>query len=297
MPPMAGPAPELFGPGVISTRDYEMDGALAPDGKTFYFTKRTIWPYFSVICVSQLTAGAWSEPEIVPFSGRFPDATPAITPDGRTLYFASRRPTDTTTRLRHNYDLWAVDRTPEGWSAPRHLPGPINSDGNELSPSVTRSGVLYYVTDQGVMRSEPVGSTWTQPHPVAGRVDSVGYEVGVGVSPDERIMVVAVIGREDALTTAEGIYPRSDLYVRERQAGTWSALRHLPAPVNSAAEEGSPSITADGRRLIFTSERGGFTEHGGRPRSTDEFESTMHQPGNGLGDIYSVDIRAIGVRP
>src|SRR5689334_8163503 len=110
--------PALIGPGVISTRDYERDEALSPDGHTLYFTKRTIWPYFSVICVSRLVHGHWTEPEIAPFSGRYPDATPAFAPNGKTLYFASRRPVEESAPLRRDYDLWAVDATAQGWSQP-----------------------------------------------------------------------------------------------------------------------------------------------------------------------------------
>jgi WD40 repeat protein len=291
--------PELIGPGVISTRDYERDAALAPDGKTLFFTKRTIWPYFSVICVSHLVNGQWAEPDIAPFSGRWPDTTPAIAPNGKTLYFASRRPVDTGGPLRRDYDLWAVDRTATGWSEPRHLSAPVNSDkGNELSPSATADGVLYFVTDRvaaGVVRSAPAGGGWEEPVTVAAPGDTTGFETGAFVSADERFMVVTVIGRDDALSNDERIYPRGDLYVRERHDGHWSALRHLPAPINSAAEELSPSLTADGR-LLFASERGAFTDHGPR-RSTTDFEGALHAPGNGLGDLFAIDARVAGISP
>jgi len=290
--------PELVGPGVVSTRDYERDAALSPDGRTLYFTKRTIWPYFSVICVSHLVDGQWSEPEIASFSGRYPDATPAFSPNGNTLYFASRRPDNSAGTLRRDYDLWAVDRRGNEWGEPRHLPAPINTDANELSPSLTTAGVLYFVTDEQrprVVRAEPVGSGWSEP--VAVDTDSTAFELGVAISGDERYMVVTVLGRSDALGTVEGIYQRADLYVRQRgDDGRWSELRHLPAPINSAADEGSPSLTTDGR-LLFTSERGGFTEHGPRRRSTRDFEQALHEPGNGLGDLYSIDAAALGIRP
>src|SRR5689334_25253343 len=88
----AADAVELFAPAVISTRDYERDGTFSPDGNTFYFTKRTIWPYFSAICVSHFRHGRWTEPDVASFSGQYPDATPFISGDGSRLYFASRRP-------------------------------------------------------------------------------------------------------------------------------------------------------------------------------------------------------------
>ena len=54
---------------MVSTRDYERDGSFTSDGRTFYFSKRTIWPYFSVICVTHFTGGRWTTPEVAPFSG------------------------------------------------------------------------------------------------------------------------------------------------------------------------------------------------------------------------------------
>ena len=98
------------------------------------------------------------------------------------------------------------------------------------------------------------------------------------------------------MNTAEGIYPRADLYVRERPGNVWSAPRHLPPPINSAADEGSPFVSPDRRYLYFTSERGPLTEHG-TPYDAAELERVLHSPGNGLGDIYRVDFRATGIAP
>src|ERR1700742_2374564 len=69
---------EMFAPGIVSTRDYERDGTFSPDGKTCYFTKRTIWSYFSAICVTRLRNGRWTEPEVASFSGQYSDATPFV---------------------------------------------------------------------------------------------------------------------------------------------------------------------------------------------------------------------------
>ena len=297
--PAAAPVssePRLLAPGTISTRDYERDGTFAPDGQTFYFTKRTIWPYFSAICVSRLVHGVWSEPEVAPFSGQYADATPAVNADGSRLYFASRRPVaGEPQREVRDYDLWVVDRTSKGWSAPRHLPAPANGPHNEISPVETRDGSLYYVGAAGhVMRSARQGDTWLAPEPVGDAGEAGSAELGAYVDPDQRFMVVSVIGRADALHSAEGIYPRADLYVRRRENGVWSSLRHLPAPINSAADELAPSVTPDGRRLVFTSERGVFTEHGDA-LDFDELERGLHEAGNGLGDIFEADAGALRI--
>jgi WD40 repeat protein len=278
-------AVELFAPGIISTRDYERDGTFSPDGKTFYFTKRTIWPYFSAICVSRLRDGHWSEPEVAPF----------VSPDGAHLYFASRRPAHGATAP--GYSIWVLDRDGAGWSAPRRLTAPINDHGSVLNPVVTRDGSMYFLRGDFphafVARAEREG--WSEPV-MAGEDNLAGtYESGLYVDPDERFMIVAALGRPDALRTAEGIYARADLYVRDRVASGWSALRHLETPINSPADEGAPFVSPDGKFLYFMSERGAFTEHGD-PYAYDRLERDLHSPGNGLGDIYRIRFDLTGIR-
>jgi hypothetical protein len=86
---------QLVGDGVISTRDYEQNSSFSADGRTIYFSKRTIWPtYASVLCESHLVGDRWSEPTVLPFSGSDYDSDPFLTADGKRLYFASRRAVD-----------------------------------------------------------------------------------------------------------------------------------------------------------------------------------------------------------
>ena len=291
---MTPAAVELFAPGIVSTRDYERDGTFSADGQTFYFTKRTMWPYFSAICVTHLRNDRWSEPEVASFSGQYSDLSPSISPDGAHLYFASRRPANGTTTS--GYSIWVMDRAGAGWSAPRRLPEPINDRGSVINPVATRDGSLYFlrgdVPHMFVARAR--GDGWAEPA-LAGEDNAPGsYETAAYVDPDEHFMIVAAIGRADALSTTEGIYGRADLYVRDRKGNGWSSLRHLDGPVNSAAEEGAPFVSPDGRYLYFMSERGAFTEHG-PAYSYDRLERALHSTGNGLGDIYRIKFDEAGI--
>ena len=78
--------PVIFAEGIISTIDDEMGGAFSPDGTEFYFSKigpYTTAPRLGVMCVSRLRDGRWSEPESLPFSGRFLDYPPKFDVDGK----------------------------------------------------------------------------------------------------------------------------------------------------------------------------------------------------------------------
>jgi hypothetical protein len=242
-----------------------------------------------------LRNGHWTEPEVAPFSGQYPDATPFISADGSRLYFASRRPT---ARAHNDYNIWMVTRVNDSWSPPQLLPAPINGHGAVINPIETRNGSVYFLRmDEGrVYVAARADSRWAQPVPVTDSTTSGSLETGAYVDPDERFMIVAIIGRADAISTAEGIYPRADLYVRERLRGSWSAPRHLSSPINSAAEEGAPFVSPDGKFLYFMSERGPLTEHGTMYDAAG-LDRVLHAPGNGLGDIYRVDFKATGIAP
>jgi len=65
--------------------------------------------------------------------------------------------------------------------------------------------------------------------------------------------------------------------------------------VNSVATESNPSITADGRRLFFTSERG-FPKIPMDPGLTREaFEEAMRGILNGRGNIYEIAVDRLGL--
>ncbi len=207
---------------------------------------------------------------------------------------ASRRPMAGAAAA--GYNIWVVDRAGETWSAPHALPPPINGRGSVFAPVLVRDGSLYFVAGDPphVMAARRQGDGWAEPTPAGADDEPGSAELSGYVDPDERYLIVTVVGRTDAFKTAEGIYDRADLYMRSHGEKGWSALRHLPAPINTGAEEGSPFVSPDRRYLYFTSERGVFTEHG-TPYAYGELERALHAPGNGLGDINRIDARAIGI--
>src|SRR5579864_6435795 len=70
------PEPGVFGKGVISTGDYNLNSAFTPDGKTIYFTKSLqaggalVAGGLAVIVFSQFQKGKWQTPEVASFSGQ-----------------------------------------------------------------------------------------------------------------------------------------------------------------------------------------------------------------------------------
>src|SRR5262245_31379064 len=67
------PEPVIFGEGVISTPEDELNATFTPDGKSLYFSKNTPGSLQGVIVVSNYKNGKWSSPQVAPFSGQYSD--------------------------------------------------------------------------------------------------------------------------------------------------------------------------------------------------------------------------------
>ena len=285
--------PRLFGEGVISTADDEFGGALSADGRTLYFTRSAPHSYRYTILESHWRDGRWTTPVVAPFSGRYTDSDPVLSPDGSQLFWTSDRPVEG--KVKHDYDIWEVERTPAGgWSAPIHLPAPVNSDASEFFASMTRDGTLYFSSSREggetgaiqAYRSRFVDGAWTAPQNLTRMYDVPGtppaYDLDTEVDPEGRFLLISSVGRADGLG-------HFDLYITWRRGDGWSRLVHLPPPFNTRARDYSPHLSPDGRRLFLSSERGFALAPLARPLSYRELTDRLRGTLNGSGNLYEVD--------
>jgi Tol biopolymer transport system component len=293
--PLSGETPRLFAPGVISTGDIEFCPAFERDGRTVFFTKgspglkRVMW-----IMVSRLRDGAWTTPEIAPFSGRYSDIDPTLSPDGRTLFFASTRPTEGT-EARKDFDLWVVEKTDRGWGEPRHLGAPVNSTGSESTTSVTADGTLYFASGgrsggragRRLFRSRLIEGRYAEPEPLPPPIDAGEEESNQYVSPDGRFMIFS----SKRSGAAEPF-----LYISHFENGAWTEPVSVGAGLNAEFAPYTLLVSPDGKSFYFTSQKGRFDHLPADPMSYESFVQAIRKPGNGLADIYSVGIEAIPIR-
>lgn len=289
--PLASPA--VFAPGTISTGDFESHPAFSPDGTTLYYLKDA--PNFSywTIVVSQFREGRWQSPQLAPWSGQYRDADPFITPDGKRLYFISDRPVDG--KPKDDLDIWMVEKQGDSWGEPKHLDAPVNSAGNEWFPTLAADGTIYFGSDRegGLGRTDlyrcriTADGNYAPAENLGPNVNSKFDEYEPLINADQTMLIFMASGRPEGIGAG-------DLYISTFSNGAWQPARNLGEPINSRALEISPKISPDGRWFFFTSSRGVFV---GKPfdarKTTEQFFSTLHGPGNGLGDIYQVSIDAI----
>lgn len=295
----APPAPHLLAPGTIATGDIEFSPALTPDGRTLYFTKgspgmkRAMW-----IVVSHWKDGAWTAPEVAPFSGRYNDIDPTISPDGRRFFFASTRPlsgADAGAPAKKDFDLWVMDWNGSSWSEPRNLGPAVNSAGSESTTSVTSDGTLYIGasgrepgprTGRRLYRARLVGGVYAEPEPLAAPIDAGEEDSNQFVSPDGRFMIF--------MSKRPGA--EMGLYVSYFEGGAWGAPTPLDAKLNADFSPYTPLLSPDGKTFYFTSVRGAFDSPPFAPMSYARFVDAMRGPGNGLADIYTLPAEALGLR-
>ena len=193
-----------FVPGQISsTAESNAAPAFSPDGKTVYFGRADASENISIV-VSRKQSGKWSDPAAAPFSGQYRDLEPAFAPDGRYLIFASNRPATTGGPLlegRYNGqilpgkggNLWKVQATKDGWSAPERLPESINANGSVFSPAIAGDGSLYFMrAEDGVrfhlFRAQKAKDGYQTPQPVSFTDPNYGDYDPV-VAPDESFVI------------------------------------------------------------------------------------------------------------
>lgn len=282
-----GNTPELFAPGIISTRDAERDACFSPDGNEFYYSMIGLTHF--VILESRLENGRWTRPEVAPFSGHYSDIEPFYSPNGDRIYFASTRPPDGVGEPRPDFDIWYVEKTEEGWSEAVNIGPPVNTEKNEFYPSVSNNGTLYLTASyegafgfEDIYKSELIGGKYTDPVNLGEAVNSKLYEYNAFIAPDESYIIYSSHGRQDG-------YGSGDLYISfASEDGSWSAGKNLGENINSITLDFCPFVSPDGKYLFYSSTRKAGLPYSETGVTYDRMLKILASPENGLGDIYWV---------
>lgn len=293
-----GMTAEIFAPDIVSTEYGEFCSVFSPDGSEFYWS--IAGAPFPVIARMRQTDGRWTEPEIAPFSGKYPDLDMAFTPDGDRLFFCSRRPLDGNGRPSGHTDFWFVEREGAGWSEPRYLQGPVNSDGQEYYPIFSRNGTLYFCSTRSgghgggdIYRARFEKSEYLEPENLGPLINTANFEGDLYIAADESYIIVTCYDRPDS-------FGSGDLYIAFRQEdGTWSHLKNMGTSVNTAANEHCPVLSPDGKYLFFSSGRSRHPDYSKIAITFGKKIEMMNSWGNGRNeDIYWIDARIIeGMKP
>lgn len=143
------------------------------------------------------------------------------------------------------------------WTAPQNLGGSINSSSAETDPSISTDGnTLYFASDRSggqggfdIWVTTKVGGSWQSPTNLGAVVNSYYSEFGPSISSDGKTLYFA--------SDRPGGLGDNDLWMTTKIEGVWQLPVNVDPPVNTPYLEHTPSISADGDSLYFTSNRPG----------------------------------------
>jgi outer membrane protein OmpA-like peptidoglycan-associated protein/Tol biopolymer transport system component len=154
---------------------------------------------------------------------------------------------------------------------PQSLGPGINTGKDEYFPSLTADGETLIFTrndgnDENFYRSQLKDGVWQKAEPLEG-VNTPLNEGAQAISPDGTWLVFTACNRE-----RDGSQGSCDLYWSQERSNGWTKPAPFSATINSSSWDSQPSISADGKTIIFSSRRpGGFGK--------EDLWFTTRQPG------------------
>ena len=175
---------------------------------------------------------------------------------GKGLFFVSRRAGGC---APNSADIYFARNNPaHGWTAPEHFGCTLNSGGEEFSPAYVEengTNVLYFSSNRAgnhdIYRSVRSGDgSFAEPVAVT-ELNTAANEFRPNVRKDGREIVFD--------SDRSGGFGATDIYAATRSSvdDSWSAAVNLGSAINSAAGESRPSLSWDGRTLLFGSGKAG----------------------------------------
>ncbi len=255
-----GSSPKPFAPEILLNTHRPHGGlTVSPDGNSIYWVAALTYGTYQKTWTMSREGDRWSRPKVAPFSAEYINGRPSISSDGKAYFLQSDRPADENDDTA-DFNIWGFERSSTGCGEWKDLGSPLNSDKNELGPSVSDNGTLYFYSDiEGgyglldIYLSRHVKGRYQEPENLGGSINSDSMESTPYVAPDESYLLFA--------SYRDGGYGDFDLYISfKMEDGSWTKARNLGESVNTPARDCSPSVTNDGRFMFFESRRSGTGE-------------------------------------
>ncbi len=157
---------------------------------------------------------------------------------------------------RGSCDIYFTIRTEEGlWVDPMNLGSPINTRAWESQPSLSADKqTLYFAretqdagSDIFMSKMQPNGK-WGYPERLDSNINTTGREATPFIHPDNQTLYFSSNGHQG--------FGDMDIFVSRRQAdGSWGPAVNLGYPINTADEDASLIVAADGKTAYFASDR------------------------------------------
>lgn len=255
---LPGNNPMPFAPKKFTDKTYAGYQTFDPSGEEFYYavTDRG-WTSSSLYKMS--VSHRFAPVRLDLLHSKW-EGEPFITRDGAKLYFTAIVPPG---RQPWHADLYVAEKAGGGWGKPKILPPPVNSSASEWHLSVTDKGIFYFCSERDggrlrgdIFRALPEnGSYRIEKLPLA--INSAANDCDPLIAPDESWLIFH--------SNRPGGFGEHDLYISFRnRAGQWSQAVNMGPAINTAGWEMAPSLTPDGKYLMFVRRKAFVTDEPSR---------------------------------
>ncbi len=197
-------------------------------------------------------------------NSRYDEQNPILSPDGIKLYFTRANDSLNVGGSRDKGDIWVSQLTANGtWGLPENPGRPLNDDLKNYMLGFSPDGTIMFLNQEkrnpggliinnGIAFSVLANGTWSKPNRV-----SVDYLINKSkhqsgsVSADGSLMLLSL--------QAYASRGEEDLYICSYENGKWTQPINLGSDINSSRQEMTPFLSADNKKLYFSS-----NGHGGK---------------------------------
>lgn len=212
---------------------------------------RSSQDFVEQIMVLKKQGQAWGTPEVLNLSSGFMAGTAGLSADGQQMIIYLNGGS----KGGGLYMMW---RKGNGWGAPQELVGDINSRYQESTASITPDGrTIYFASNRpGGSGGMDIYSSELQENGTWGRANNLGPEVNTAedddapfIHPDGRTLFFTSNGHNSL--------GGKDIFRTHLVAGKWNPSENMGYPINTVSNDNYFTLTADGSRAYFSSDRPG----------------------------------------
>jgi len=235
----------------IPTKSHKNPTLSGDEKLMIYMSNYTVSGGFELMYAKQMHPEQWTKPEPVKrilksnldyLKGYF------LSTDGNSFYFTSRRAPGI-----GGFDIWHSQRRGDNWESPQNLGKPINSFGNEGSPSLSADGkILYFMRCEKMDAqnadnctlwvAEKKGNKWEEPQELPPPVNT-GNEFNPQILADHQTLIFS----SDRPEGKGG----KDFYHTRYENGEWSEPLNMDF-MNTDQDEEMISVPIRGDIAYYT---------------------------------------------
>ena len=253
-----GTVPRLFAADIVGAqKQYAGYCAFSADGKELYYAvTNNRWEISKMVFIPLANS---FKPDTIFLKDHQYEGEPFITADNQTMYFTVVLPPD-------SGKIWQADiyrsfRTSNGWSVAEKLDTIINSDASEWHVSFAKNNMMYFTSERengtsalhgDIFKAKLDGTKFQHVTKLPNGINTQYNDSDPLIAPDESYLIFH--------SDRPGGYGEHDLYIAFFSNGNWSDPKNMGNLINTPAWEMAPSLTPDGKYLLFTRRKAMITD-------------------------------------